>query len=135
MYFAEGASEHDIYTFTSELNKALKEKRVCENSLQIYFALDQPLWKKQRDLRVRCTREVLADVIPGDTFTIDWATGAVWRERADAEPMLVYMSFKQSSNGAFRDGVCSVSSRRTSRLPSRPSSADIVPHTQIAVHY
>jgi hypothetical protein len=44
-------------------------------------------------------------MLPDATFTIDWSTGSVWRERADADPMLIYMSFKQSSSGSFRDGV------------------------------
>jgi hypothetical protein len=99
------AHESDLYEFARTLNLALKTAPIKLNDLQVYFSLDQPLWRKQRNQRLRLLCEILKHKNPALEVHIEWGPGFLWHKPQDSEPLLLYTSAKHEIEGSFIDAV------------------------------
>jgi hypothetical protein len=104
-YIREGTSEARIYGFAKDINVALKANQVTMNTRPVYFSLEQPLWKNQRNIKLRHIRDLLATTMPNGKFETDWSVGSIWMERERHDPLLLYTSEKKSPVGKFVVGV------------------------------
>jgi hypothetical protein len=95
------AHESDIYEFARTLNLSLKTEPIKLNDLQVYFSLDQPLWRKQRNQRLRVLVEVLKRKEPSLEVHIEWGPGFLWHKSEGREPSLLYTSVKNEIEGSF----------------------------------
>jgi hypothetical protein len=99
------AHESDIYEFARTLNLSLKTEPIKLNDLQVYFSLDQPLWRKQRNQRLRLLVEVLKHKDPSLDVHIEWGPGFLWHKSEGHEPTLLYTSPKNEIEGSFIDSA------------------------------
>jgi hypothetical protein len=105
LFIREGASEARIYDFAKNINELLKTNQVTMNTRAVYFTLEQPLWKRLRNTKIRHVRDLLASTLPSGKFEIDWSVGSVWAEREGRDALLVYASEKKSPVGKFLAGA------------------------------
>jgi hypothetical protein len=105
LFFKDACSENAIYGFARDLNAALKSKGITQNSKAVYFALDQPLWKKLRNAKLRKYKDIFDSIAPGLNIEIDWSAGRLWQEREGSDALLVYSSEKRSEEGRFAEGI------------------------------
>jgi hypothetical protein len=107
LHLSPDAHESDLYEFARTLNLALKTEPIKLNDLQVYFSLDQPLWRKQRNQRLRMLCEVLKNKNPALEVHIEWGPGFLWHKSLGSEPLLLYTSGKNEIDGTFIDAVLS----------------------------
>jgi hypothetical protein len=105
LHIREGVSESRIYDFAKRINEQLKSSQVTMNTHAVYFTLEQPVWKRLRNTKLRLIRELLLTSLPGGKFEIDWSLGSVWAEREGRDPVHLYASEKKSPVGKFLAGA------------------------------
>jgi hypothetical protein len=105
LHIREGVSESRIYDFAKRINELLKSNQVTMNTHNVYFTLEQPVWKRLRNTKLRHIRELLTASLPSGKFEIDWSLGSVWAEREGRDPVHVYASEKKSPVGKFLAGA------------------------------
>jgi hypothetical protein len=105
LHIREGVSESRIYDFAKRINELLKSNQVTMNTHNVYFTLEQPVWKRLRNTKLRHIRELLMASLPSGKFEIDWSLGSVWAEREGRDPVHVYASEKKSPVGKFLAGA------------------------------
>jgi hypothetical protein len=105
LHIREGVSESRIYDFAKRINELLKLNQVTMNTRNVYFTLEQPVWKRLRNTKLRHIRELLMASLPNGKFEIDWSLGSIWAEREGRDALHIYASEKKSPVGKFLAGA------------------------------
>jgi hypothetical protein len=78
VHFFPSASADSIYGFAKAVNQDLKNPPLLEKGGQVYLALDQPLWKRERNQQMRRVADACTVLKPDVQIELDWSAGALW---------------------------------------------------------
>jgi hypothetical protein len=78
VHFVPGARADSIYGFAKAINQGLKNPPLLEKGGQVYLALDQPFWKRERNQQMRRVADACRVLKPDVQIELDWSAGALW---------------------------------------------------------